>query len=131
MGKNNVSSRLRLLRIELEEVHGLHAGFETFSDNTQMLSKWNLLPVEKQGDELHVKVEYSISFEPKALFSIKTRFKIIYKILEEINMKEVKKNLVELAQPCASRNSMIVGQISQNITGGEPLVVVPSVSVKD
>lgn len=131
MGKNNVSSCLRLLRIELEEVHGVHAGFETFSDNTQMLSKWELLPAKKQGDELHVKVEYSISFEPNALFSIQTRFKIIYKILEKIDMKEVKKNLVELAQPCASRNSMMVGQISQCITGGEPLVVVPSVSVED
>jgi hypothetical protein len=131
MGKNNVSSHLRLFRIELEEVHGVYDGFEPFSDDTKMLSRWELLPAEKQGDELHVKVKYSISFEPNALFSIQTQFKIIYRILEEINMKEVNKNLVELAQPCASRNSMMVGQISQYITGGEPLVVVPSVSVKD
>nr|DAK40400.1 MAG TPA: hypothetical protein [Caudoviricetes sp.] len=44
-------------------------------------------------------------------------------------MKEVKKNLVKLAQPCASRNSIMIGQISQYITGGEPLIVVPSVTI--
>ena len=127
---HNISSCFLLSRIELEEVHGAHGNFELLSENTQMFSDWELLPAEKNGDELYVRARYSISFEPNALFSIQTQYKIIYKIIEDKGMEKVEENLLELAQPCASRNSMMVGQISQYITGGEPLVVVPAVSVK-
>nr|DAK40401.1 MAG TPA: hypothetical protein [Caudoviricetes sp.] len=45
MNKKNILSKLRLWRIELEKVHGERCDHEEFSDDTKMLSEWNLLPL--------------------------------------------------------------------------------------
>lgn len=100
------------------------------SKNTPKIKiEWNSSYEINEGYFL-VKPVYKFYFKPRAFFSIKAEYELAYEVKEEISEKEIIEKLEDLSQPCASKNTMLIGMITQQIMEAEPYITIPYVDLK-
>ena len=127
--KHKILSKLQLIEFTLESIHGRHINEDEIEvKKIEDISKWDASYEVTKNNELIIKVSCIATFEPKIFFCIETKFSVRYKIEDKVSSKEIENDLELLAQPCAARNTMLVGYVSEYITG-TPFITIPFVDL--
>lgn len=127
--KYKILSKLEFIEFNLESINGQQIN-ESEADVKEIedISKWEASYEVTKNNELIIKASHLATFEPKIFFCIETKFSIRYKIVNKVSKEEIQNDLELLAQPCAARNSMLIGYVSECITG-RPFISVPFVDL--
>lgn len=94
------------------------------SADVNMNGKWTL-SYEIEEDTLSITAMYHFSFDPATLLEADMKYHLSYKVTGEYDVKDVEKLLPRLASPCAAKNSLLIGEITNQALGGNPIVTVP------
>lgn len=125
----DVLSEVDLQEVTLERINVEHID----SEGDQVLKvkmSWKV-SFQRDGEYLLIKPIFNCDVVPAAVFKAETEYRLVYKIKKELTDADIEQNLEELAQPCASRNTLLIGIVSQQIIDGSPLIPIPFVDIKN
>lgn len=113
-----------LLKVNAEAINS------DFQGTAKLKVKWDFShAIDNEQQLLVITAECRVLFEPRSICEVMTQYSLEYKLENTNNIQEyIESYIEELADPCGSLNSLIVGQLFDKLVDN-PLILPPIISI--
>ncbi|HMM22957.1 MAG TPA: hypothetical protein PKA10_19785 [Selenomonadales bacterium] len=123
--KRNSKKKLPIPKLQDVSVKNIEARLlPEDEDNNRMAVKWTIDIAEHKSNEFAIMAKCEVGPENKVDFEVIIEYELIYKGTSQWTEDLIKERLDEFLEPCLSKNSLIVAQLT-DVLYNSPIIIPP------